>query len=87
MKLSKSILSIYIQKHVQKTNTNIPFYFKRIIYELHGEFMKTHEQTNIYKIVNLLLRLEAKEVCFAHTQWKKEFENKNQNMDIVETNT
>jgi len=73
--LSNKILQVYLNKFVEKTNLTIPFYFKRTIFKLHGDFLKSREQTNKIKIMNYLLEIDPKEICFMLNNIKKEDEN------------
>ena len=66
-----------MNKFVTKTNTNVPFYLKKIIYLLHGDFLKSRIQTNKFKIMNYLLLIDPKEICFMMNNIKKENDNKN----------
>jgi len=75
--LANNILDVYMNKFVTKTNTIVPFYFKKIIYVLHGDFLKSREQTNKFKIMNHLLLIDPKEICFMLNNIKKENDKKN----------
>jgi hypothetical protein len=75
--LANSILDVYMNKFVNKTNTIVPFYFKKIIYILHGDFLKSREQTNKFKIMNYLLLIDPKEICFMMNNIKKENDKNN----------
>ena len=81
--LANSILDIYMNKFVTKTNTIVPFYFKKIIYVLHGDFMKSREQTNKFKIMNHLLLIDPKEICFMMNNIKKENDKKNNENNMI----
>ena len=80
MELANEILEVYMKKFVLKTNTNVPFYFKRIIYNLHGDFLKNREQTNISKVTSYVNDLDVKEICHMINNLKKDNENKNQHI-------
>lgn len=75
--LANNILDVYMNKFVTKTNTNVPFYFKKIIYIIHGDFLKTRTQTNKFKIMDYLLLVDAKEICFMMNNIKKENDKNN----------
>lgn len=75
--LANNILDVYMNKFVNKTNTVVPFYFKKIIYNIHGDFLKTRTQTNKFKIMDYLLLVDAKEICFMMNNIKKENEKNN----------
>jgi hypothetical protein len=75
--LSNDILNVYMNKFINKSNTNVPFYFKKTIYFLHGDFLKSREQTNKFKIMNYLLIIDPKEICFMLNNIKKEQEKNN----------
>ena len=62
-KLCNVILDVYMNKFVKKTNTNVPFYFKRIIFNLHGDFLNTREQTSFPKVLEKVNALDVKEIC------------------------
>jgi hypothetical protein len=75
--LANNILDVYMNKFVNKTNSIVPFYFKKIIYNIHGDFLKTRTQTNKFKIMDYLLLVDAKEICFMMNNIKKENEKNN----------
>ena len=75
--LANNILDVYMNKFVNKTNSVVPFYFKKIIYNIHGDFLKTRTQTNKFKIMDYLLVVDAKEICFMMNNIKKENEKNN----------
>ena len=81
--LANSILDAYMNKFVTKTNTVLPFYFKKIIFVLHGDFLKSREQTNKFKIMNHLLLIDPKEICFMMNNIKKVNDKKNDENNMV----
>jgi hypothetical protein len=69
--LAKDILSHYILKYVEKGNIKNPYYLGKFLYKIHGDYMKTHVQTNINKILLELYELEPKKLCFMYNHHKK----------------
>jgi len=62
--LAYEILRIYLLKYVQKNDVKIPFYFSKIIYKLHENFLKNKIKTDYNKIMLKLLELEPKKLYF-----------------------
>jgi hypothetical protein len=69
--LTKAILNVYISKHVDKKEVKIPFFFSKIIYNLHGDFFKDKIKTDHNKIMIKLLQLEARKLCFIINNYEK----------------
>ncbi len=69
--LAQEILQVYLDRHVHKTGTEIPQYYKRLIYDLHGEFLKTRVMTNLPKVMEWIEKLDAKLVCFLYNKSKE----------------
>ena len=81
--LANNILDVYMNKFINKTNTIVPFYFKKVIFVLHGDFLKSREQTNKFKIMNHLLLIDPKEICFMINNIKKENDKKNDENNMI----
>jgi hypothetical protein len=62
--LAKKILGIYLDKHIFKKNVKIPYFFNKVIYKLHGDFLKEKVKTDYDKVMQLLLELDPKKICF-----------------------
>lgn len=79
---SRVILDYYSKKHILKVDKNVPFYFSKLIYRLHGDYFKTKIKTDHNKIMILLLELDPKQICFMMNKHKeateKEINNANQ---------
>ena len=73
------MLEIYISKHIKKEVNLIPYYFSKIIYKLHGKYLKDKIETNHDKIMLLLLELEPKKLCFIINCYNKYYLNKDKN--------
>lgn len=65
------ILTTYIDKHIKKINNKIPYYFSKIIYKLHGDYLKDRIMTDHNKIMLLLLEIEPKKLCFMINSYEK----------------
>jgi hypothetical protein len=63
-KLANNIFEVYMNKFVKKTGNDVPFFYKKIIYNIHGDFLKTREQITPYKILYFLGLLDPKQICF-----------------------
>jgi hypothetical protein len=70
------VLEMYISKHVKKEINLIPYYFSKLIYKLHGIYLKDKIKTNHDKIMLLLLELEPKKLCFIINCYNKYYLNK-----------
>ncbi len=74
--LSRVILEYYSKKHIAKIDKNVPFYFSKIIYRLHGDYFKTKIKTDNNKVMLLLLELDPKQICFMLNKHKEESNKK-----------
>ena len=68
------ILTIYIDKYILKKDIKIPYYFSKIIYNLHGDYFKNKEKTDYNKIMLKLLELDPKQICFMMNHHQKYIE-------------
>ena len=91
--LAKSILNLYLSKHVKKIDVKIPFFFSKIIYKLHGDFYKDKIKTDYNKIMLELLVLDPKKICFIMNNHEKyivaqhkieQEKNNTEQLDIME---
>jgi hypothetical protein len=80
--LAKIILECYINRHVTKTIKNVPFYFGKIIYKLHGDFFKTKTLTDYNKVMMFLLDLNPKQLYFILNNYETDVLNKSNNKYI-----
>jgi hypothetical protein len=78
------ILEYYSRKHITKIDKNVPFYFSKLIYKLHGDYFKTRIKTDHNKIMLALLELDPKQICFMMNKHKAESEKV---IDVVEYDT
>lgn len=70
------ILDKYNEKHVIKLKSKSPYYLRKVIYELHGNYFKDKIRTDHNKIMNLLLSYDAKYLCHIINHYNKDlFEN------------
>ncbi len=69
--LAQEILQVYLDRHVHRNGVEIPQYYKRLIYDLHGEFLKTRVMTNLPKVMEWIEKLDAKLVCFLYNKSKE----------------
>lgn len=83
--LAKKILDVYMEEHVIKNKNKIPFYLKKIIYAIHGDFLKDRIKTNLNKIMVYVLKMDVKQICFIMNQIEKDRtkENKTEENMIV----
>ena len=78
------ILEYYSRKHITKIDKNVPFYFSKLIYKLHGDYFKTRIKTDHNKIMLALLELDPKQICFMMNKHKAESEKV---IEVVEYDT
>lgn len=69
--IAKDILKNYVDKHITRIISKVPFYYVKIIYKLHGDFTKSKMKTNYNKVMNILLELEPKNLCFIINNYQK----------------
>jgi hypothetical protein len=63
--ISKSIYHIYVEKFIIKNkNVAIDFYYRPIVYELHGTFMKSQQKVTYQVVYNLLTSYHPKRINF-----------------------
>ena len=85
--LTTTILNYYYSKHINKNNVHIPYCFAKVIYNLHGDFIKTKIFTDFNKIKLYLIDLAPNKVIFMKTHYDKFLFNEQQkllNPDITE---
>ena len=80
--LGFKILEVYKLHHVLKEKNKIPYYFNKIIYKLHGDFMKTRIVTNHDKIMITLLELDPKQICYMINKLNEEVKKIEIEMEI-----
>ena len=78
------ILEYYSRKHITKIDKNVPFYFSKLIYKLHGDYFKTRIKTDHNKIMIDLLELDPKQICFMMNKHKAECEK---TIEVIEYDT
>jgi len=78
------ILEYYSRKHITKSDKNVPFYFSKLIYKLHGDYFKTRIKTDHNKIMFVLLELDPKQICFMMNKHKEASEKV---IEVVEYDT
>lgn len=56
----KKVHDIYRARHTDKKQINIPPYMKRVIYDLHGDFLKNRQMTTMTKVMQWISNYDAK---------------------------
>ena len=64
-KLSNDLYTNYKNTHIHKTNENIPYHLKPLVYEIHGNYLRTKQPTTWYDIKNYIHKLPPKKLMFA----------------------
>ena len=77
MNLTTEILNTYRKKFILKEKFQTPFYFKKIIYNLHGDYLKNKEKIKFNDIMVKLLDLDDKNLCFIMNNYNKNKQNLN----------
>ena len=63
--ISKSIYHVYVEKFIIKNKSvEINFYYRPIVYELHGNFMKSQEKITYVTVHKLLSSYHPKRINF-----------------------
>jgi hypothetical protein len=63
--ISKSIYHLYVEKFILKNKTvDINFYYRPIVYELHGNFMKSQDKVTYLTVYQLLSSYHPKRINF-----------------------
>ena len=83
--MAQTILELYISKHIKKEDIKIPYFFSKIIYNLHGDFIKTKVITNYNKIMLVLLETPPKKIMFMYNHLIKHNNYLNNSKNIVAT--
>ena len=78
---SKFILNKYTEKHILKLEVNSPYYLRKVLYELHGNYFKDKIRTDYNKIMNLLLGYDAKYLCHIINHYNKDMLNMSNILD------
>ena len=84
--LANNLLKYYTDKHIKKMKEKVPYYFAKIIYELHGEYLKSRVITDYNKVMLKLLSLDAKKLCYMFNQHEKYEIELNNMMDETDNN-
>jgi len=82
LNIAKHILNTYMNKHIFKTKDNIPFYLNKIIYSIHGDFLKERVKTDLNKIMAYILNMDVKQVCFIMNNIEKDAKKLNQSEEM-----
>ncbi len=56
----KKVFETYQDRHVRRKQINIPPYLKRVIYDIHGDFLKNRQMTDMVKIMQWISNYDAK---------------------------
>ncbi len=72
--LCQHVLEVYMKKNVEKKGT-VPFYLKRLIFDIHGEFLKTRVMTDIIKVMDWMTKLDVKLICHMYHHWQEMLRN------------
>lgn len=80
--LANNIFGVYMNKFIKKTSNDVPFFYKKIIYNIHGDFLKTREQITLYKILYFLGLLDPKQICYMLNNLNKSEEANNVPMEL-----
>jgi len=68
--LAQEIRRYYINRHINKSPEEIPKNFKKIIYNLHGRFIRTHDITTLNIVLEELLKLHPSQIHTLYTTFK-----------------
>ncbi len=85
--LVQFVFDIYYGKHVLKNGKEIPYYLKRLIFDIHGEFLRTKEMTDIVKIMEWMGKLDVKLICHMFNNWRESLKEKSVESAEVEEET
>ena len=85
--LCSHISAIYSAKYILKSDdAKIPFYLVKILYKLHGDYIKDRIKVNMSKIGIGLLNTDTKLLCFMINHYEKATALKESNMNIENEN-
>jgi hypothetical protein len=82
VELGQYIWNEYMDRHIRKTGKETPYYLKRIIYDLHGEFLSTREKTSVEKIMKWIEKLDVKLQCFFYLKMNEMNQSGGNSMQI-----
>ena len=69
--LNSYILETYRKRFILKEKMVTPFYLKKLIFNLHGDYLKNKEKIKFNDIMIKLLELDDKSLCFVMNNYKK----------------
>ena len=78
------VYDIYMSRHVNKTIITVPQFLKKLIFELHGEFLKSRIMTDRLKINYWLLGLDVKLLFHLYFKYEEELKLKENNVQEEE---
>ncbi len=64
--LAVDLHKTYVGRHITKsvTNEKIEYYFKPLVYELHGKFLQDHEKVSMQKVLEYINTLPTRRLSF-----------------------
>lgn len=66
--LGKTIHTTYLNKRVYKTIQQVPFQFKKTLYKLHGNYLRTNDVVTLTSVMEELDSLDSKLLCFIYNK-------------------
>ncbi len=79
----KKVYDTYRARHTNRKQINIPPYMKRVIYDLHGDFLKSRQMTTMVKVMHWISNYDSKlilDLICKSENYKEESENTNEDM-------
>jgi hypothetical protein len=83
----KKVFETYQDRHVRRKQINIPQHLKRVIYDIHGDFLKNRQMTDMVKIMQWISNYDAKLLVHLINQDESSQRgevSENQNHEMVE---
>jgi hypothetical protein len=77
--LCRDILENYVERNIKRTIQKVPFYYTKLIYQLHGNFLRDRVKTDYNKVMILLSEQDPKKICYLYRMMN---ENKNNQNDL-----
>ena len=81
--LHQNYISLYVKK--TKTINEIPFEYRRLCYDLHGEHLRSGQPTTFYKVINFVNNMDIPLVLYTNNFNKRQTKINKQTSSVGQT--
>ena len=86
-KMTSNLHQNYISLHVKKTKTinEIPFEYRRLCYDLHGEHLRSGQPTTFYKVINFVNNMDVPLILYTINFNKRQTKTHSSSTDVEQS--